>query len=60
MTFVLKLIVGVALFWIWFFVGSRDQCPNCGVSLVDEGWSDVPFSRTTVRDSCSCGWRRYR
>ena len=46
-----KVLVGVAVFWLWFFFGSRYQCPNCGISLEDE-WSN------TVRDWCTCGWRR--
>jgi len=55
--FVLKVLLVVAVFWLWIFFGSRNQCPSCGSSLEDE-LSDVPIVSTRVRDHCRCGWRR--
>ena len=42
---ILWVLVGYVVFWLWFFLGSRNHCPNCGRSRVD----DLPGTR------CSCG-----
>jgi hypothetical protein len=50
-------LIGIAIFWAWFFLGSRDHCPRCGVSLVDY-YDGGGIGHTIRRQSCACGWRR--
>jgi len=55
MWFVIKVLIGFAVFWWWFLVGSSDHCPRCGTSLIDS-YDLGPLVRTTRRRSCACGW----
>jgi hypothetical protein len=56
MWFVVKILFGVALFWLWFFFGSRDNCPRCGKGLVDYYDYGGALLHSTRRRSCACGW----
>ena len=56
MWFVLKILLGFAVFWWWFLVGSRDHCPNCGKDLYDYYANDGPLLHSRRRSSCACGW----
>jgi hypothetical protein len=51
MLWLLYIVLALALFWGWFFFGSRAQCPNCGVEL-HQDWAR-PGRR--IR-RCPCGW----
>ena len=49
------IIVGLlAYLWFWFFIGSTDLCPACGLELPDD------FGQPRhKRDQCpKCGWDR--
>jgi hypothetical protein len=57
MRIVVMIVLGFALFWLWFFFGARDNCPRCGNSLVDYYDNDSGIAHSSPRrTSCACGW----
>jgi hypothetical protein len=47
------VLLAIALFWVWFFVGFSGHCPRCGVELPD----DFAYPGTKVDGCPRCGWR---
>lgn len=52
MTWLLYVLLGVLVFWLWFFLGSGDHCPECGRGL-DDDWAYPGSKRRRCR---GCGW----
>ena len=48
----LWVLLAIALFWVWFFVGFSGHCPRCGVELPD----DYAYPGAKVDGCPRCGW----
>ena len=53
-TVLFYIVIGIAAFWYWMFIGSRWHCPNCGRDLSYQPLN--PLHSTRRHRSCSCGW----
>ena len=51
MSWIWYVLIAIAVFWVWFFFGSRFHCPVCGMEL-DDDWA-YPGQK---RRRCQCGW----
>ena len=51
MRWIVLIVVGVTVFWVWLLFGSEQHCPQCGIELPDD-WA-APGSK---RQRCPCGW----
>ncbi len=53
----LWILFGLAVFWLWVFFGSRSHCPRCGRDLTEEYGLETGTGRLRrTRTSCGCGW----
>jgi hypothetical protein len=50
----LIILGGFALAWLWIFFGSRHHCPVCAAELPDD-WAD-PGRK--LQRCWKCGWER--